>query len=344
MDVFAGDIEVWRKDPKAPMEPAVKLDTNEFFPPDPVTNETILITRMQPQWNPVAPNQRLAFVAKATVSNGTEDARFSPVAACAYEYTPDPSKERQAAVKARWLQNVKKIYVTEGLAREQIAALGDKIVKWEDLGPDKQGALDREFRTMEIQRCYLVDEAGEPNDFTFLFESIGVQPVPAIGEAGIAACEALVSKYQDMDGTLPDNVQLLVADTQFPAIDILFQGEGHTLGNLLETYLVSGHVGVEGVVEGKEEPRLTYAAYKVPHPLKAEMVLRIGCATAFEAVNRFSAGAAGAAAAAAEETADSLANVNTQKQIARSAVSVVCRKLKEEFRTLKESWMRETSR
>jgi DNA-directed RNA polymerase alpha subunit/DNA-directed RNA polymerase subunit L len=316
MDIFASDIEVWRKDP---MGEPVQLETRDFFPPDPVTKETVLITRLQPQWNPVAPNQRLAFTSRATVSNGTEDARFSPVAACAYGYTRDPSEEKEAAVKKKWLRDSKKIYVTEGLAREQIAALGDKIVKWEELDPEKRGELDREYKTMEIQRCYLTDERGEPNDFTFQLESVGIQPLPAIGESGLSACEALVAKYQDLDATLPDNVQLQVADTRFPAIDLLFQYEGHTLGNLLETYLGMNHVTVEGVAEGKAEPKLSYVAYKVPHPLKAEMVLRIGCLGGSETP------------------------VETQKQIARSAVSVVCRNLKDQFRALKESWMRATS-
>ena len=311
MDVFAGDIEVWKE--------GVQVETRDFFPPDPVTGETILITRLQPQWNPVAPNQRLAFLANAVVSNGTEDSRFSPVAACAYGYTRDPSEEKEAAVKKKWLRDIKKIYVTDGMAREQIAALGDKIMKWEDLESSKRGELDREFKTMEVQRCYLTDEKGEPNDFSFLLESVGIQPIPAIGEAGITACEALVSRYQDMDGTIPDTVQLQVADTRFPAIDVIFQHEGHTLGNLLETYLGMDHVAVEGVSEATAEPRLSYVAYKVPHPLKAEMVLRIGTAAA------------------------AAATVETQKQIARSAISVVCRNLKAQFRALKESWMRATS-
>ena len=304
MDVCASDIEVWMKDAANPLEEPKKQETRDFFPPDSVTGDTVLITRLQPQWNPTAPNQRLAFKAKASVSNGTENSRWSPVAACAYGYTRDPSPDHELAVKKAWLKNTKKIYVTDGMAREQIMALGDKIIKWEDLDGEKQGALNREFQTMEVQRCYLMDEKGEPNDFTFVLESVGIQPIPAIVQSGIAACEALVSRYQDLDATVPDNVQIQVADTRFPAIDIIFQRESHTLGNLLETYFVMNHIA------GKEEPRLTYAAYKVPHPLKAEMFVRIGCA----------------------------GDVEIQKQTARSVISIVCRKLKEEFRALQASW------
>jgi len=235
------------------------------------------------------------------------------VSACAYGYTRDPSKEKELAVKKTWLQSIKKIYMTEGLSREEVAALGDKIVKWEELEGGKQEALTREFMTMEIQRCYLTDERGDPNDFTFTLESVGTQSIPAIVRAGIASCEALVSQYQDMDTALPETVELKVADTRFPAIDIVFQREGHTLGNLLETYFVEDHIS------GSEEPRLTYAGYKVPHPLKAEMVLRVGCPLGE-------------------------GDVEIQMQTARAAVGVVCRKLKDYFRSLQASWTTETSK
>ena len=307
LDVRASHIEVWKKDPTKPLEEAVRIPTADFFPPDPVTGDTVLLTRLQPQWNPVAPNQRLAFKAKAAVSNGTENSRWSPVAACAYGYTRDPSPEKELAVKKTWLQSVKKIHVTEGMSRDAIAALGDKAVKWEEMEGGKREALDREFLTMEIQRCYLTDAKGDPNDFTFLLETVGTQSIPAIVDAGLAACEALVSQYQDLDATLPDTVELRVSDTRFPAIDIVFQREGHTLGNLLETYFVEDHIA------GTEEPRLTYAGYKVPHPLKAEMVLRVGCASGD-------------------------GSVEIQKQTARSAVSIACRKLKALFRSLQGSW------
>jgi DNA-directed RNA polymerase subunit L len=119
-----------------------------------------------------------------------------------------------------------------------------------------------------------------------------------------------VSQYQDLDATLPDNVELKVADARFPAIDVVFQREGHTLGNLLETYFVEDHIS------GSEEPRLTYAGYKVPHPLKAELVIRIGCA----------------------------GEVEVQRQTARAAISSACRRLKELFRSLQASWTAQTAR
>jgi DNA-directed RNA polymerase subunit L len=52
--------------------------------------------------------------------------------------------------------------------------------------------------------------------------------------------------------------------------DFIVQGQDHTFGNMIQTWLVENHV------EGEAQPRLTFAGYKIPHPLKDEMLLRIG--------------------------------------------------------------------
>jgi len=305
IDVCASDIEVWKRNPDAPLEEPVKQNTADFFPPDPVTGDTALIVELGPQWNPSAPNQRLAFTAKASVSIGAENSRWSPVSVCAYGYTLDPSPEKIQAVKTKWLRNTKKIYVREGMPKEEQEKLDPKAVKWEDMDGDKQAALTREFNTMEIARCYKMDERGEPNDFTFTIESVGIQPIPAIVQAGLAALEAIAKQYSNMDTTMADNVTLTMGDARFPCVDVHFKDEGHTLGNLLETLLIDDHVA------GTVEPHVTYAGYKVPHPLRKEMFVRIG----------FPEG-----------------DSEVQQQTARSVIAVVCRKIIQEARALQQSW------
>ena len=55
------------------------------------------------------------------------------------------------------------------------------------------------------------------------------------------------------------------ADAQMKGFDFMFQHEDHTLGNLLQTYM-----------EQTAMEEITFVGYKVPHPLRDEMLLRVG--------------------------------------------------------------------
>lgn len=286
IDVRASDIKVFRVNPASPMDAPVELDSKQFFPPDPITGDTALITRLRPQTNTAYPIEEFHFRAKAVVSTGRENIRWSPVSQCAYEYTRDTDPEHIEQVFQTW-----------------IAANKKKLAEQEE-------ALRREFHTMEVQRCYLKDEFGNPNSFTFTIESIGVQPIPNIVLAGIESLQELVKKYVNMDKITPSNIRIQKSDTRFPAVDVIFDNEGHTLGNLLETYLVDNHIDDGGDSSGSKEPRITYAGYKVPHPLRQEMFVRIG----------------------APET-------EHQELIARQAIASVCTQIYQILNVMRESWV-----
>jgi len=287
LDVCASDIQVFMKNPDAPLEAPTQVPTEQFFPPDPITGDTCLITRLRPQWNPSNPNERIVLKAKASISTGTENIRWSPVSLCSYEYTRDTNEANIQAVFTTWLKQNKKIDAPATLPEDRLAE------------------LKREFNTMEIQRCYQKDAKGEPNDFTFFVESVGIVSVPDIVRMGITSCISKVSTYADLDSVLPENVSVLPGDARFPCCDVYFRNENHTLGNLLETYLIANHV------DGTAEPRITYAAYKVPHPLRPEMFVRIGM---------------------------SVEDPDLRVQTARLVLANVCRALKNDFRTLEGSW------
>lgn len=312
MPVHASDFKVFRKNPDQPLEEPVQVPTEEFFPPDPITGDTILITILRPQWNPMATTkERLSLRAKASISTGAENMRYSPISQASYFYTLDSDAEKIQEVKERWLSNNKKIRMRESLKDEAeiVAAKEARIQIWEELEEGKRASLEAEFRTMEIQRCYLKDERGDPYSYSFTVESVGVQPVGLIVKLGLAACEQLVSKYADLDQHLPSNVRIQQGDSLFPTIDVIFQHEGHTLGNLLETYLCKNCIEREGA-----EIPLNYVAYKVPHPLKAEMVVRIG-------------------------PSEAVTDLEPQIQTARLAIATICRELKAFFRALQLQWV-----
>jgi DNA-directed RNA polymerase subunit L/DNA-directed RNA polymerase alpha subunit len=295
MDVRTSDIRVYMRS-ENPLTPPVEVKSSDFFPPDPITGDTILITRLRPQWNPTALNERLKLKAKATISTGKENIRWCPATQVSYAYTPNPDPDHINEVFVNWLQANKKIADPASLTEEKVAE------------------LKREFDTMEIQRCYLRNEKNEPNDFTFSIESVGIQTVPEIVKNGLRACEALVQKYADCDQVVPENLVFQAGDSRFASIDAIFQNEDHTLGNLLETYVVENHI------DGDQVPKINYVGYKVPHPLRHEMFVRMDVRTT--------------------EEVESNTPVSQEVMIhrAKQVIAQSCKKLAEEFHSLQSEW------
>jgi DNA-directed RNA polymerase subunit L len=218
----------------------------EFFRPDPISGDTCLLAILKAK-QPNQAGQKVEFVARASVGTGTEHIRWSPVSQCAYSYTIDTNPERQQQFFQKWLENTKKLSV-ESLGQDQA----------------RKDALIREFQTMEVQRCYKVNEKGEPSSFDFIVESIGTMPISMIVEKALLAMESRCTAYS---GELPSDVNVLPAENRAKAFDFFFPNEDHTLGNLLQTYMEANLMDTN---------EISFVGYKVPHPLRAEMVLRVG--------------------------------------------------------------------
>jgi DNA-directed RNA polymerase subunit L len=254
-------------------EEEIIVPTEKFFPPNPITGDTCLIATLQPGTGPT--EQAIEIIARATKGTGREHARFSPVSQCSYEYTLDEDPVRREEMFLNWLRDAKKI--------------SEKL----DKGSERYAALDREFNTMQVKRCYKRNDKGEPDSFDFTVETAGVLPVYYIVERACEVGENMCSRYVNLaNGEVPKEISISPADARIVGYDFLIRGHDHTLGNLLQTWLVEHHI------EGEAEPKVTYAGYKVPHPLRDEMVLRIGVEDGEEATARlaFAKAAAGCVA------------------------------------------------
>jgi DNA-directed RNA polymerase subunit L len=263
--VKSSDFEV--REVMATEDEPVIVPTDRFFPPNPITGDTCLIASLQPGSG--ATQQVIEVVAKATIGTGRENARFMPVSQCSYEYTRDEDPTRREELFNKWLIHTKKISETLDKASE------------------KYQALLREFNTMEVARCFLVNDKGEPYSYDFTIETMGVLPIEYIVQRACEVGENMCNRYVNIDkGNLPDEVTISSAATRIIGYDFLVRGHDHTLGNLLQTYLVENHI------QGTKEPKVTYAGYSVPHPLRDEMVIRIGVADGEEMTARMAFAAA----------------------------------------------------
>lgn len=249
VDVVASDITVMQS--RGAEEEPLLVPSVEFFHPDPVTHDTALLAVLKGRSGTQKP-ETLTFTARATMGTGRENAAFMPVTSrCSYGYTRDDDEERKREIFTQWLSRNKKVNITELEAN-----------------PTRKGELEREFATMEVQRCFKMNERGEPYSFDFIVESVGVlDPVYIVARA-IDILQTKILRYGSIDsGDLPESLKVRPADARMKGFDFIFQGEDHTLGNLLQTWMEQNLM---------DTGEITFVGYKVPHPLRDEMVLRVG--------------------------------------------------------------------
>ena len=181
---------------------------------------------------------------------------FCPVAQCSYGNTEDPDPVRQEQFFHEWLAEFKKIAEPASVPPEVIAK--HKV----------------EWRTMAIQRCFKIsDTTGEPNSFDFVVESVGVRPVPDIVAEGIQKVIDLVTPFASTETPSADlGITTQPVDSRMTnGIDVNIAGQEHTLGNLLQSMITAIYLDTEA-----PDAPITYAAYKVPHPLHKSVRLRLG--------------------------------------------------------------------
>jgi DNA-directed RNA polymerase subunit L len=225
-----------------------------MFPADPLTRDTALLVTLRPQWAPEQPVEEVDLTAYPVIGRGRDFMGFCPVSQCAFGNTLDPSPVRQEQFFTEWLRDYKKIADAAALSRD---VLDTHRQEWE---------------TMANQRCFLVDDKGQPNSFSFTVESVGIRPVPEIVAEGIRAAADLVAPYAVAETPNADlGITTQPTDSRMTGVDVLFDGQEHTLGNLLQALITEIYLDTDA-----PDSPITYVGYKVRHPLHRVMTLRLG--------------------------------------------------------------------
>jgi DNA-directed RNA polymerase subunit L/DNA-directed RNA polymerase alpha subunit len=230
-------------------EPIVH-EWDTFFPPHPITRDTCLIATLPPG------DAKIHLIAKPSLGTGRENARFQPTSRCSYTYTLNTDVAAREAHFTAWMRDAKK---------QDLASLED----------EKRKMYEREFSTMEIAKVYLKDAKGEPYSYDFVIESTGPLRVPYMVRRACDVGESMMGKYMNVDTAEleGDDFVVVPSDSRVIGFDFLLKGHDHTFGNMIQTYLEQNHIDV---AEGSQIVKITYAGYAVPHPLRDELVVRIG--------------------------------------------------------------------
>lgn len=225
-----------------------------LFPKNPITGSSSLLVSLRPQYNTDQPPEEIDLTAYPIIGTGEDHMGLCPVSQCSFQNTLDEDPVRQEEFFAEWVATYKKIADVKAVP------------------PEQQAAMRQEWATLAIQRCFKVDDVGQPNSFTFTVESVGMRPVPDIVAEGIRAVVALVTPYTSTDTPSADlGIHTEPVENRMTGVNVVFADQEHTLGNLLQTLITEIYLD-----SGAPDSPITFCGYRVRHPLRREMTLTLG--------------------------------------------------------------------
>ena len=239
-------------------------EVEKIFPKDPITGDYITITKLKPSYNIInykldsykeellnAKGKKFHFhiKAKAVLSKGSENSRFSPVTSISYSYKVNEETAKKA----------EKEYI-----KKEIADMKEK-----KLTPKTEEELSRYFNTTLKERYFYENDEGEPTHFIFNLESVGVIPPLVIFHRGIQSLIDKVKNFLINIKSYNDNIIKVNPSHNLPdGFEVTVMNENDTLGNLIQEKFFNKFCD-------NEEPELDYIGYKRIHPLEEKIVINL---------------------------------------------------------------------
>ena len=249
--VTTDDFQLQDKENEQFLDP---METRKIFPHDAKTDRPIDFLRLRPTIGTTINGEEINLQAEFSVATAKENGMYNVVSKCAYFNVINP--EARDNLWALHLQN----YKNEGLTEEEI--------EFEK----------KNFNYLDAYRCYKTDDNGDPNEFEFVIQSLGIYSNYQIA---FLACQILIQKCKtfanDVESqVVPIHESKQSRDLNYTSItvssiensyDIILEEEDYTMGHLLCHVLYT--------LFYKEDQELTYVGFKKYHPHDDYSVLRM---------------------------------------------------------------------
>ena len=211
--------------------------TEDFFPRNKITNDHILLIRLKP--TPDGTGEKIKLEGKSSKGIGKQHIRFSPVSNVCFVNKIDPNREAEELDK--YLAQHPDSNITE---------------------------LKKKFKLEESERCFYINDNGDPHIFEFTIESCGVMDPHKILIEGLNKIIAMINKFtSEFEKSLSNNesnIEIKETKALMKAFDITINNENHTLGHLLQSH-------INHLFKGDN----IFVGYKNPHPLENKIIFRI---------------------------------------------------------------------
>jgi len=211
-------------------------ETKKIFPPNKITKEYILFTRLRPKISNDIPGESINLKVKLKTGTAKEDGMYNIVSTCAYGNTQDRVEQHN-----QW-QEIAEELEKNGISETKI---------------DYQR---ENWYTLQAKRHYIADS------FDFKIESLGVFTNVEIMNK---ACDNLIRRLDKISKKCDDeNLELdKNATAMQDSVDIKLVGEDYTIGKVIEYILHEEYY--------KKSGDLIYIGFIKKHPHDTNSIIRI---------------------------------------------------------------------
>lgn len=212
----------------------------KIFPPDPITDDFIIITRLLPKFSQDKPGEKIQLSAKLSVNTAGEDGVYNVTSCCSYMNTPDKIKQDDV-----WNE------IEKGLSAEERE-------------PDKLKIKKSDWKNHGSKRVFI------PDSFDFKITSIGFLTNIEIVQS---ACTIINERLEELKKNIlnPDffvkMLQSYSNSTIKNCFDIILFNEDYTIGKIIEYVLHYTYYKKQGV--------LSYVGFRKNHPHDSHSIIRI---------------------------------------------------------------------
>ena len=213
----------------------VYIDPHRIFPADIKTGHYIDFSRLRPRIGDI-PGEQLKLTCEFSIANAGVNSMFNVVSKCAYGYTPDIEKAKEA-----W---------------EEV----ENKMKANSANESEIQYKKKDFYLLDAQRYFTKDS------FDFVVETIGVFSNTEIVKK---ACVIMQNKIDTFFSSIEEHTVPIEpsATTMNYSYDVILENEDYTLGKALEYYLYENYY--------VQEKKLNFCAFKKLHPHDSSSRLRL---------------------------------------------------------------------
>jgi DNA-directed RNA polymerase subunit L len=205
--------------------------TREIFPPDLITGDYIVFSRLRPRISDEVPGEHLKLTCNFDIGTAGEDSAFNVASACAYANTGDTEMQ-----KTKWSEKEMELRNKPGVN------ISDEEIEFEK----------KNWYLLDAKRITV------PDSFDFIVKTVG-----SLSNKSIVyrACDIIIQKIIKFKTDLKKEQEKMIetsSTTINNCFDIFIHNEGYTLGKILEYILFTSYYEKTDI--------LTYCGFQKPHP------------------------------------------------------------------------------